>query len=146
MNGTDGLDIVCFDRDGKVVRTYVRLTREKRVWKADLRRLISRGLRVPLRYSEGGIHHVNPDAGWPAECILPGDPPEVYAWMGQAFVDDLHSTLLLHHPNKMTQAEKDELAAIDRRLLGGAEWPEDEARRTALLAEIGQRDISLDKW
>jgi len=138
--------VTAFNDEGEVGHFSVRLTREGRVWKQDAKGIHKWGFRIPLRYFDGGIRRRNPDVGWSEECLLPGDPPEVYAWMGSEDVAAFREKLLLHHPDKMTAEEQAELGSLERRLIAGLGSDADIARRADILRALEARAIDIDEW
>lgn len=140
--------VTAFDKDGNAHHFAVHVTQKGEPNKRDVKRILAEGCRIPLRYSDGGIRLLNPALPWPEEVLLSGDPPEVYARLGEEFVAQLRTNLLLHHPAKMTQSDKEELGRLER-LISGEECPETEdyvQQREALLAAIALQDVTVDEW
>jgi len=146
MPSNEWVYVTAFNEKGATSNFSVRLTKAGVVFKRDSRYIFEAGFLIPLRYSDGGIHRLNPDVGWPKECLLPGEPPEVYARWGVKLVADLHEQLIRHHPDKLTAAEKTELGGLERQMIAGTASEEGIARRNEILGELETRDTDLNEW
>ena len=114
-----------------------------RLW---LDRLDKEGIKIPPRYTEAGIRKLNPDLPWSENLIMEGEPPEVLSVLNPAELEELRQKILLHHPNKMTEEEKQELKEIECRMVNCSAGPRDKRRHRQLLDDIGKRDIDIDEW
>lgn len=150
MSRRDGwVRATCFGDDphDRVAHFSFRTTKAGRVNLHDVNRwLRGTGFKVPPKYTRGGIRLRNPDAGWPAWCVMEGPPPEEYHSLPSSALAELREDILRHEPDKMTPEELDWLVKMDRRILSGKASEEDLAARQKFLDEVALRPIDIDEW
>lgn len=149
MSRQDGwVRVTCFNDDphDRVAHFSFRITKMGRVNLHDVNRwLRGTGFKVPPKYTCGGIRKLNPDAGWPAWCVLEGPPPEEYHLQGDDLAE-FREGILRHEPNKMTPKELDWLVRMDHRILAGEASEEDLSARHEFLVDVALRPIDIDEW
>lgn len=141
--------VTCFneaDPEDRVAHFSVRVTRQGRANRTDVRRLLGTVWKVPLRYVDAGIRKRNPDIGWPEEVLYQGDPPEVYGKMSAEFISDLRERIIAEHPGKLTPSERVWLNELASRLHRGEATEVELQQRLALLLDLRTRPINLDEW
>lgn len=153
QKGPEWVDVTLFNVDpqspnSRVAHVGMRLTRDGRVNLHDVNRwLRGTGFKVPLRFTRGGIRRLNPDVGWPTECLYEGDPPEEYACLSPEELAEFRVELLKDHSSKMTPEEVRWITNLESKMQRRPATQEEIDARVAFLAEIEARpDPVLDEW